>query len=212
MKLYQGWKSSASWRVRWALAIKGLAYESVWLDIASGEHRGALAQINPLLTVPTLCLDDGEALTESVAILEWLEEMHPEPPLLPREPHMRARVRELVQLVNADIHPLQNTLVRKTVSSDEDAQNRWAAKWIERGMLAYEAHVARRATRFSVGDDLTMAELYLVPQVVNAYRFGADITSCQRVREIYERCLETPEARATHPDRATIQASVERAC
>ncbi|MDB4985035.1 MAG: maiA [Myxococcaceae bacterium] len=210
MKLYQGWNSSASWRVRWALALKDVAYESVWLDIAAGEHREALAHVNPLLTVPTLVFDEGDSLGESVAIVEWLEESYPKRRLLPANPKQRALVRELVQLVNADTHPLQNTLVRKSISEDEREQNQWSARWIERGLGAYEAHLALSGSRFSVGDTLSMADLFLVPQVVNARRFGADISGYKRVLDVFDRCMETPEAVATHPEQAIREARFAR--
>jgi maleylacetoacetate isomerase len=210
MRLYQGWHSSASWRVRWALAIKEIAYDSVWLDIAAGEHFERLASINPLCTVPVLELDDGDVLTESVAILEWLEETRRARRLLPDDLHQRARVRALVQLVNADIHPLQNTSVRKAISSNEPAQRRWCARWIERGLCAYESLVAAHGGRFSAGDELTMAELFLVPQVVNAERFGADLSACPRVRAIYDACMQLPELRETHPRRALQLAAAAR--
>jgi maleylpyruvate isomerase len=214
MKLYQGFLSSASWRVRWALAIKRLKYESIWLDIASGEHLRVLANKNPLLSVPTLELDDGDLLTESVAIIEWLEESFPDPglALLPRSPRQRARVRELVQLVNAGIHPLQNTIVRRAIAHDEAVQYRWCARWIERGLQAYESQLRKSASLFSVGDTLTMADLYLVPQAINARRFGADIRACTRVQEVVDACLATPEAQRTHPDRAVEQAAAARRC
>jgi maleylacetoacetate isomerase len=122
MKLYEGWRSSASWRVRWALALKRVAVDSVLVDIEAGEHLTRLAGKNPMRAVPTLELDDGSTLTESTAIIEWLDETHPDPPLLPREPLARARVRALVQLVNAGIHPLQNTAVRKAISDDPEVQ------------------------------------------------------------------------------------------
>ncbi|HWM85152.1 MAG TPA: maleylacetoacetate isomerase [Kofleriaceae bacterium] len=199
MKLYEGWRSSASWRVRWALALKRIAYESVLIDIAAGEQHTRLAALNPMRAVPTLELDDGSLLTESVAIIEWLDETHPEPALLPVDARARARVRELVQIINAGIHPLQNTITQRAVSSDPEAQRAWCSRWIERGLTAYEAHVAGGAGRFSLGEQLTMADLYLVPQVRNADRHGADITACRRVRQIYDACLETPEARATDP-------------
>lgn len=211
MRLYQGWHSSASWRVRWALAIKEIAYDSVWLDIAAGEHLERLSSINPLCTVPVLELDDGDVLTESVAILEWLEETRRARPLLPADPRERARVRALVQLVNADIHPLQNTSVRKAISPNEPAQRRWCARWIERGLRAYEGLIAAHGGgRFSAGDVLTMADLYLVPQVVNAERFGADLGACPRVRAIYETCLQLPEVRETHPTQALQLAAAAR--
>jgi maleylacetoacetate isomerase len=200
MKLYEGWRSSASWRVRWALALKRLPYESVLVDIDAGEHLTALAPINPMRQVPTLELDDGRVLTESVAIIEWLEETNPDPPLLPREAFARARVRGLVQLINSGVHPLQNTKVTKAISAEPEAQRAWAGRWIERGLAAYEEQIKGSAGRFSAGDQLSMADLYLVPQVRNAARHGADISACARVRRIYDACLETPEARATDPE------------
>jgi maleylpyruvate isomerase len=199
MRLHHGWRSSASWRVRWALALKRVSYDDIALDIRSGAHHGALAGVNPMHQVPILELDDGRVLTESVAIIEWLDETIAEPPLLPRDAWVRARVRERVQLINAGIHPLQNTIVRKAVADDEVGQNAWAARWIERGLAAYEEHLRAQPSRFSVGDTVTMADLYLVPQVRNAARFGADIGACTEVRRVYDACMQTPEAIATQP-------------
>lgn len=199
MRLYEGWRSSASWRVRWALALKRVAYQSVLVDIESGQHHRALAQVHPAHQLPTLVLEDGSVLAESVAIIEWLDETYPEPALLPRDPRARARVRELVQLVNAGIHPLQNTKVRKAVSADPETQRAWCARWIEEGLRAYEARIQDCAGRFSVADQLSMADLYLVPQVRNAERHRADLSACPRIRSIYEACMATPEARQTDP-------------
>jgi maleylacetoacetate isomerase len=200
MKLYEGWRSSSSWRVRWALALKKIAYESVLIDVEAGDQHTVVGPKNPMHQVPTLELDDGALLTESVAIIEWLDETHPEPALLPKEPLARARVRELVQLVNSGVQPLQNTIVRKAISSDPAAQRAWVSRWIERGLSAYEAHVRANAGRFSLGERLTMADLYLVPQVRNARRHGVDISACPRVVAIYDACMELPEARATDPE------------
>jgi maleylacetoacetate isomerase len=200
MKLFEGWRSSASWRVRWALQLKNVSYESVLLDVELGEQHTVLASKNPMHQVPTLELDDGQLLTESVAIIEWLEETYPEPPLLPKEPLARARVRELVQIVNAGVQPLQNTIVRKAISSDPDAQRAWVCRWIERGLSAYEAHVRKSAGRFSLGDRISMADLYLVPQVRNAKRHDADVSACPRVLAIYDACMELPEVHATDPE------------
>jgi len=207
MRLYEGWQSGASWRVRWALALKKVSYESVLLDLETGEHQTTLATKNPMRQVPTLELADGLVLAESVAIIEWLEETRPSPPLLPEEPVSRAHVRELVQLVNAGIHPLQNRKVREAVSADPEAKKRWCAHWIERGLTAYETRIQHLAGRFSVGDGLTMADLFLVPQVRTAKRFGADISSCARVLAIYEAAIATPEARVTDP--AEVRKRVE---
>jgi maleylacetoacetate isomerase len=199
MRLYQSLRSSASWRVRWALALKRVAYEGIWLDVQAGEHHTALEGLNPMHQVPTLELDDGRILTESVAIIEWLDETIPEPRLLPDDPFERAHARELVQLINSGVHPLQNTITRLAISSDPDVQDRWAVRWIERGLTAYEAHLGRQSGRFSLGDQIAMPDLFLVPQVRNAARHRADITGCRRVREIYAACLETPAARDTQP-------------
>jgi maleylacetoacetate isomerase len=200
VKLYQGVRSSASWRVRWALALKRVAHESVFVDVAAGEHHRVVAPLNPLHAVPTLVLDDGRVLTESVAIFEWLEETIPEPPLLPGDPFARARARELVSLVNSAIHPLQNTAVRVAVAADEAGRNAWAARWIERGLGVCEAHLRDGRGRFCAGDRVGMADLFLAPQVRNAERFGADLSGFPRVRAIYAACMATPEARATDPD------------
>lgn len=200
MKLYEGWRSSASWRVRWALALKHISVDSVLVDIESGENLTVLAGKNPLHALPTLELDDGQLLTDSVAIIEWLDETHPDPPLLPTDPLARARVRALVQLVSSAIHPLQNTSVREAISDDPEAQRAWCRRWIERGLVAFEAHVAATAGPYCAGDVLTMADLYLVPQVRNAERHGADLSACPRVREIYAACLQRPEIGATDPE------------
>jgi maleylacetoacetate isomerase len=200
MRLYEGWRSSASWRVRWALLLKNIAYESTLIDVEIGDQHTILASKNPMHQVPTLELDDGQLLTESVAIIEWLDETHPEPPLLPKDPLARARVRELVQIVNSGVQPLQNTIIRKAVSSDPEAQRAWVCRFIERGLLAYETHVRAYAGRFSFGDQITMADLYLVPQVRNAKRHDADISACRRVLAIYDACMELPEVKATDPE------------
>jgi maleylacetoacetate isomerase len=180
-----------------------MPYESVLVEIASGEHHDVLAPVNPMHQVPTLELDDGRVLTESVAIIEWLDELHPTPPLLPRDPWQRARVRELVQLINAGIHPLQNTIVRQAVAGDAEGQRAWAARWIARGLAAYEQHLAREPHRFSAGDELTMADIYLVPQVRNARRHGVDLDGCPHVRRVAMACMELPEAQTTSPDAIT---------
>jgi maleylacetoacetate isomerase len=207
LKVFEGWRSSASWRVRWALALKRIPYERVLVDVATGEHHAVVAPFNPMHAVPTLVCEDGRILTESVAIIEWLDETHPEPPLLPGDPWERAQVRSLVQLVNSGIHPLQNTGVVAAVSPDAEARLTWVRSWIVRGLSAYEAHVRDRPGRFSLGDRLTMADLYLVPQVRNAERHGADISACTRVRAIYEACMQTPEAQASDPKALEVGAS-----
>jgi maleylpyruvate isomerase len=200
MRLYEGWRSSASWRVRWALALKKVAYDSVLIDVELGDQHTILAPKNPMHQVPTLELDDGQLLTESVAIIEWLEDTYPDPALLPRGPLERARVRELVQIINSGVQPLQNTIVRKAISSEPGEQRAWVNRWIGRGLSAYESHVGGHAGRFSLGDRLTMADLYLVPQVRNALRHGSDISACTRVLAIYDACMQLPEVKASDPE------------
>lgn len=199
MRLYQGWTSSASWRVRWALALKGVRYESVWIDVAAGETR-AIGRASPLATVPAIELDDGRTLAESVAIVEWLDETIPEPPLYPRDPFERARVRQVVELVNAGIHPLQNTIVRRAIGGDDEGRA-WAARWIERGLAAVETIVRETPGPFSFGAAITAADLFVTRQVCNAERHGASLAGLDRVRAIYAACLAT-KARATEPEEA----------
>jgi maleylpyruvate isomerase len=204
VKLYQGWRSSASWRVRWALELKQVKYDSVFLDLAAGEHHSALQGVNPMRQVPTLELDDGRVLVESVAIIEWLDETIPHRPLLPPDPWQRAQTRALVQLICAGTHPLQNSSVRLAISQDVAEQDAWCRRWIVKGLGAYEEHVRGGRTRYSLGDEITMAELYLVPQVRNAHRYDADLSGCPRVCEIYEACMATPEAARTQPSPALV--------
>lgn len=205
--LYHYWRSSSSWRVRWALAIKGVEYESVPVNLLAGEqgsveHRAR----NPIGHVPTLVID-GRCLSESVAIIEYLEEIVPDPPLYPRDPWARARVRQLVELVNSGIQPLQNLAVLRQHSSDPGVQQSWARYFNERGLAAYEALLAIVAAeqggpgRFSVGDTLTAADLFLVPQVYSARRFGVDVSRFPRVLAVEAAALATEHADGARPER-----------
>lgn len=209
--LHHYWRSSSSWRVRWALAIKGVAYESVAVDLLKGAQTEAgYVASSPMGYVPCLVVD-GRPLTESVAILEWLEEEHPDPVLYPRarDPGgrwARARVRQLVELVNAGIQPLQNLRVNRRVTSDAEAQKAWARHWIEQGLAAIERELAiieaeGLGGRHMVGDAITAADLYLVPQVYNARRFAVDLAPYPRVVACEAAALATDAAHASHPDR-----------
>lgn len=178
MKLIGYFRSSAAFRVRIALNLKGIAVEHAARHLRKGEHRAPdYVAINPQKLVPTLVLDDGQVLTQSMAILEYLEETHPAPPLLPQEPVSRARVRALSLIPAADIHPIQNLRVmaylRDTLDQSEEATFAWSRHWIETGFEAYEASIAghKDTGLYSHGDRPTMADLCLVPQVFNAQRF-----------------------------------------
>lgn len=188
--LHGYWRSSSAYRVRLVLGAKGLAYESVGVDLLAGAHEAAAyRELNPSGYVPCL-LVDGVPFVESVAICELLEELVPDPPLLPREPAARARVRALVETVNAGTQPLQNLNVLRRVSEDPAARNAWAAHFIGRGLAAFEEQLARlerhdpAAARgpFCHGERFGLADAYLVPQVYNARRFGVDLAPLPRVR------------------------------
>ncbi len=203
--LYHYWRSSSSWRVRFALHYKGIPYESRFVNLRAGEQGNEEhKRLSPLGVVPCL-LVDGRPLSESVAILEYLEEVAPEKPLLPKDPWARARVRQLVEFVNSGIQPLQNLAVLARVSSDEAVRQSWARHYIERGLAAFEAALASveaefGSGRYSLGNDVTLADIYLVPQVGSAARFGVPLDPYPRIRRIHAECTKLPAAIAATPE------------
>jgi maleylacetoacetate isomerase len=204
--LYHYWQSSSAWRVRFALLYKRLPFESQFVDLrASQQLTDEHKRRAPMGTVPCLVVDDGPPLSESVAILEYLEELAPERPLLPRDPWLRARVRQLVQLVNSGIQPLQNTSVQKHLSTDENVRAEWVHYFNRRGLTALEAVLASvegeiGRGRYCVGDELTMADIYLVPQVATAARFGVLLEAFPRILRIYGVCMQLEAAVASAPE------------
>ena len=204
--LHHYWRSSSSWRVRWALAHKGIEYQSNAVDLLKGSQRdSSYIEQSPMGLVPCLVVD-GRALTESVAILEWLEETNPANPLYPRDPWARARTRQLVELVNAGTQPLQNLSVNRHLSDDVAVQATWARHWIQRGLDAIERELGIVASEglagtFVIGNALTAADLYLVPQLYNARRFSVELASYPRILAAEQAALATPSAHASHPDR-----------
>lgn len=205
-RLYGYWRSSAAYRVRIALGLKGIPYEPVPTDLRKGEQRAAayLAR-NPQGLVPFY--EDGEVgLAQSVAIIEHLDEVRPEPPLLPREPVARAKAREIAFLIACDIHPLNNLRVlrhlRRELGQDEDGVNRWYRHWIHEGFRPLEAMLARSAGRFCVGGDaVTIADVCLVPQVANARRYACDLEPYPTIRRIEAECAALPAFDAARPER-----------
>ncbi len=204
--LFHFWRSSASWRVRWALAIKGIAYTSVMVNLATHEQTGAPHRArNPAGYVPALDID-GHVLAESVAILEYLEETRPEPALYPREAWLRARVRQVVETVNAGVQPMQNLTVQRRHSADAEAQKAWSVFFNERGMRVLEEllHGIDRETgrvgRYAGGDALTAADLCVVPQVYSARRFGVDLGPFPRVLAAEAAALATEHAAGATPE------------
>jgi maleylacetoacetate isomerase len=208
MKLIGYFRSSAAFRVRIALELKGLKVEHSFRHLRKGEQRAPdYVAINPQKLVPVLVLDSGEILTQSMAILEYLEETHPTPPLLPEDPIGRARVRSLALIPTADIHPIQNLRVmaylREKYEQSEEGTFEWSRHWIETGFDAYEASVAKdaRTGAFSHGDQPSMADLCLVPQVFNAARFKVDMARYPTIQRIFDTCMKHPAFAAAQPSR-----------
>jgi maleylpyruvate isomerase len=207
MILYGYGLSSASYRVRIAMALKNLQYTSVVKNLRSGEHRlSEFLQINVQGFVPALGLDDGVVLTQSVAIIEYLDELYPEPPLLPSEPLARARVRAITQAIASDIHPLDNLRVLRYLEEkllvDKQTRDTWYRHWVGVGFDALERWLVRDAAtgRFCHGDAPTMADACLVPQVFNARRFALDLQPFPRILAIDAACRELPAFRTAAPE------------
>lgn len=203
MILHGYWRSGAAYRTRIALALKGLAYDQQGVDLRTGAQRSeAFVALNPQGMVPALEVD-GAVLTQSPAILEWLEETHPEPALLPAGPVDRAHVRAMAALIGCDIHPLNNLRVgkvlRETFGADQAAVDAWAARWIIPGFEALEALVARHGAGWSFGAAPTLADCYLIPQIYSARRFNVPLDAYPRLLAIDARAAQHPAFIAAHP-------------
>lgn len=205
MKLYNYFRSSASFRVRIALELKGLSYEYLSVHLARGDHKlPEYAAVSPSGLVPLLVLDDGRKLSQSMAIIEYLDEMHPTPALLPRNPMTRAQVRALSQLIACEIHPLNNLRVLKYLTRelkvDEDAKNTWYRHWVRDGLEAFERELAELpASRFCVGDTPTLVDCCLVPQIFNGKRFQVDFSGLSRTMAAFEACMALPAFQKAQP-------------
>lgn len=204
MKLYGYWRSSSSWRVRLALEWKGLPYEyaAVHLLRDGGEqHTEAHLARNPMGQIPVLELADGTQLSQSLAILEYLEEIHPSPALLPEDPIERATARQLAEIVNAGIQPLQNLAILQTIKGYGADEKAWAARWVSKGLEAFEKVAASSSATYSVGDSVSIADVCLVPQLYSARRFAVDLEPYPNLRRIEEACAALPAFQAAHADR-----------
>lgn len=198
-------RSSCSWRVRIALRWKGLAHDYVPVHLLRDEqHAEDHRAVNPMEQLPVL-LVDGVPVSQSLAILEYLEEAHPEPALLPREPLARARARQLAEIVNSGIQPLQNLGVMRKLGrdfgADKDAQVRWCRDWILKGLGALERLTAEGGGACCVGDAPTIADCCLVPQLYNARRFGVDVAAFPALARIEAGLLAIEAFAETHPDK-----------
>lgn len=208
MKFYGYFRSSSSYRCRIAFNLKGLDYDFESVHLKNGAQKApGFAALNPQRLLPVLVTDAGAELTQSLAILEWLDEVHPDPALLPRDPLERARVRAFAQVIACEIHPLQNLRVLKYLAdefgADGAATTKWLTRWLTEGLEACEALLAKREreTAFCFGDTPGLADICLVPQVFSAQRFGVDISHLSRIAAIHARCDALPAFAEAHPAR-----------
>ena len=203
--LHSAWRAGAPYRARIGLALKGVAYATVPVDLIKGEQRQpAYRALNPQGLTPALEIGDGEILTQSLAILEWLEETLPEPALLPTSPLDRARVRAMALIIACDIHPLNNTRIGRALSKlgiDQAGILKWTQGWIADGFDALEPMVARHGRGFAFGETPTIADCCLIPQVYSANRYEVDLTPWPAIRAVNARALEHPAFQAAHPNR-----------
>jgi maleylacetoacetate isomerase len=203
MQLYTQWRNSACERVRIALALKGLAYDYVAIGTLA---PGAYVRINPQGLMPALRVEDGRVIAQSTAILEYLEETHPHPPLLPAEPVLRAQARAFAQLVTSDLHPINNNRVRKYLATrlgaGEEAVRAWYRRWVGLALTALETTLAERerAWPFCFGDTPGLADLHLVPQMANARRFGCDLSPYPLLVAVDARCTALEAFRRARPE------------
>ncbi|MDT0574981.1 maleylacetoacetate isomerase [Croceicoccus sp. F390] len=204
--LHGYWRSGTSYRTRIALALKRLDYRQVTHDLRTGAQQlDTFRSIAPQGLVPVLEEEGVYVLPQSPAILEWLEERHPEPPLLPGNPYERATVRAMCALIGCDIHPLNNLRVlnalKHDLQADPNAVKAWAARWIHEGFAALETMIAEYGGRFAFGNKPTLAECYLVPQVYSAERFGVDLAAFPKILAVADHARANAAIAAAHPDR-----------
>ncbi|MGE0339829.1 MAG: maleylacetoacetate isomerase [Xanthobacteraceae bacterium] len=202
MQLYSYFHSSASYRVRIALALKGISYETVPVHLVQGKNtEAAFVSLNPQARVPALQLDGGEVLIQSLAIINYLDEVHPQPPFLPSDPLARARVRAAADLVAMDIHPLGNTGPRnymlKTLGLKLETVDEWTRHWIATGFAALEQMIA--PAPFCFGLQPTLADICLVPQVFNARRYKVDMGKFPKIAAVDAAAQNHPAFAAAAP-------------
>jgi maleylacetoacetate isomerase len=206
MKLYSYFRSSAAYRVRIALNLKGIAYETLPIHlIKEGGHnrRPEFRAINPQMRVPALVAPGGEVLTQSLAIIEYLDEIKPEPPLLPKDPIARARVRALADIIACDIHPMNNVgslrYLKREMHQEQPAIDAWYHHWVIDGFDAVETLV--RPGPYSFGSDITLADVFLVPQVANARRLKVPLEAFPKIVGIETACLRLDAFDRARPDK-----------
>lgn len=203
--LHSYWRATAPYRVRIALNLKGLAFDYVPVNLLAGDQHGeAYRALNPQELTPALQTEDGRLLTQSLAILEWLEETHPVPPLLPADPFDRARVRAMAAIVACDIHPLNNLRIQQQLTRmglDADARKVWTQRWINDGFTALEPMVVAHTAGFAFGAEPTLADCLLIPQVFSAEQYKVDLAPYPAIRAVAAHCATLPAFQAAHPRR-----------
>ena len=205
MKLYTYFRSSAAYRVRIALNLKGLAYDSVSVSLLDGQHKGEqYLNANPQGLVPALELDDGTVLSQSLAILEYLEECYPDSPLLPANPLERGRVRSVVNHIACDVHPLNNISIlhylRDNFKADKGQLKQWYSQWVARAFVSVEKVASEGNGQVCFGIEPGLADCLLIPQVYNAIRFDVDLSAFPAIGSIYRHCNTLSSFRLAHPD------------
>lgn len=205
MELFNYFRSSASYRVRIALALKGLAYDYRPVHLQKNEQfNESYAAVSAARLVPLL-RDGDQSFTQSLAIIEYLDETHPEPPLLPKDAAGRARVRSLAYDIACEIHPLNNLRVLRYLVKDlkvsEDDKNRWYKHWVETGLEVVERRLAAAPSTFCHGDSPTLADCTLVPQIFNAQRFECRLDHVPQVMRVFEACMKLPAFEDTRPEK-----------
>lgn len=202
--LYGYWRSGTSYRARIALNLKGIGYETIAVNLLAGEQCSeAFLKINPQGLVPVL-VTPTSVLTQSTAIMEWLEETFPDPPLLPKTTNDRAIVRAMSLTVACDIHPLNNVRILdylvNELGADRSATSAWAAKWICAGLEPIEKLIGRHGGKFAFGDNPTIADCHLIPQIYSAERFGVELAAFPNVMEVVQRARSIPAFMAAAPE------------
>ena len=205
LTLHSYWRATAPYRLRIALNLKGLPFDYAPVNLVAGDQLGeAYRRLNPQGLTPALETEDGPVLTQTLAILEWLEERHPAPPLLPANLYDRARVRAMAAIVACDIHPLNNMRVQKQLTRlgvDPDGRMLWTQRWINDGFTALEPMIAAHTAGFAFGAQPTIADCLLIPQVYSAENYKVDLSPYPAIRAVAARCAEHPAFQAAHPDR-----------